>query len=125
MTGELVMIVDDNELNLKLLRDVLRFEGYRTVEATTGASALALAADDPPDVVLMDIGLPDQSGVEAMHRLRADPATRTTRVLAVTASAMVGDRERLMAAGFDDYLSKPIRTRELVERVRRLCERGA
>jgi CheY-like chemotaxis protein len=60
-----------------------------------------------------------------MHRLRADPATRTTRVLAVTAYAMVGDRERLMAAGFDDYLAKPIRTRELVERVRRLCERGA
>lgn len=119
------MIVDDNELNLKLLRDVLRFEGYRTVEATTGASALALAADDPPDVVLMDIGLPDLSGVETLHGLRADPATRTTPVLAVTASAMVGDRERLMAAGFDDYLAKPISTRELVERVRRLCERGA
>ena len=125
MAGELVMIVDDNELNLKLLRDVLRFEGYRTVEATTGASALTLAADDPPAVVLMDVGLPDQSGVEAMRRLRAEPATRTARVLAVTASAMVGDRERLMAAGFDDYLAKPIRTRELVERVRRLCEREA
>ncbi len=122
MAGQLVMIVDDNELNLKLLRDVLRFEGYRTVEARTGAAALALAADQPPDVVLMDIGLPDQSGVEAMHRLRADPAIRTTPVLAVTASAMVGDRERFIAAGFDDYLAKPIRTRELVERVRRLCE---
>ena len=124
MAGQLVMIVDDNELNLKLLRDVLRFEGYRTVQATTAASALALAADQPPDVVLMDIGLPDQSGVEALRGLRADPATRTTPVLAVTASAMVGDRERFMAAGFDDYLAKPIRTRELVERVRRLCERS-
>ena len=124
MAGELVLIVDDNELNLKLLRDVLRFEGYRTVQATTAASALALAADQPPDVVLMDIGLPDQSGLEALRGLRADPATRTTPVLAVTASAMVGDRERFIAAGFDDYLAKPIRTRELVERVRRLCERS-
>ena len=124
MAGELVLIVDDNELNLKLLRDVLRFEGYWTVQATTAASALALAADRPPDVVLMDIGLPDQSGLEALGRLRADPATRTTPVLAVTASAMVGDRERFIAAGFDDYLAKPIRTRELVERVRRLCERS-
>ena len=124
MAGQLVLIVDDNELNLKLLRDVLRFEGYRTVLATTAASALALAADQPPDVVLMDIGLPDQSGLEALRGLRADPATRTTPVLAVTASAMVGDRERFIAAGFDDYLAKPIRTRELVERVRRLCERS-
>ena len=124
MAGRLALIVDDNELNLKLLRDVLRFEGYRTVQATTAASALALAADQPPDVVLMDIGLPDQSGVEALDGLRADPATRTTPVLAVTASAMVGDRERFIAAGFDDYLAKPIRTRELVERVRRLCERS-
>ena len=123
MAGQLVLIVDDNELNLKLLRDVLRFEGYRTVQASTAASALALAADQPPDVVLMDIGLPDQSGLEALRGLRADPATRTTPVLAVTASAMVGDRERFIAAGFDDYLAKPIRTRELVERVRRLCER--
>jgi len=124
MAGQLVMIVDDNELNLKLLRDVLRFEGYRTVQATTGASALALAADQQPDVVLMDIGLPDQSGVEALRGLRATPATRTTPVLAVTASAMVGDRERLMAAGFDDYLAKPIRTRERVVGGRRLCERS-
>ena len=124
MAGELVLIVDDNELNLKLLRDVLRFEGYRTVQATTAASALALAADQPPDVVLMDIGLPDRSGLEALRELRAAPATRTTPVLAVTASAMVGDRERFIAAGFDDYLAKPIRTRELVERVRRLCERS-
>ena len=124
MAGQLVLIVDDNELNLKLLRDVLRFEGYRTVQASTAASALALAADQPPDVVLMDIGLPDQSGLEALRGLRADPATRTTPVLAVTASAMVGDRERFIAAGFDDYLAKPIRTRELVERVRLLCERS-
>jgi two-component system cell cycle response regulator DivK len=124
MAGQLVMIVDDNDLNLKLLRDVLHFEGYRTVEARTGAAALALAADQPPDVVLMDIGLPDQSGLEALRGLRADPGTRTTPVLAVTASAMVGDRERFIAAGFDDYLAKPIRTRELVERVRRLCERS-
>lgn len=122
MAGRLALIVDDNALNLKLLRDVLRFEGYRTSEAATAESALALAAAEPPDVVLMDVSLPDLSGIEALRRLRAVPATRTTPVLVVTASAMVGDRERLLAAGFDDYLAKPVKVRELVERVRRLCE---
>ena len=124
MAGRLALIVDDNELNLKLLRDVLRFEGYRTSEAATAESALALAAAEPPDVVLMDVSLPDLSGIEALQRLRAAPATRATPVLVVTASAMVGDRERLLAAGFDDYLAKPIQVRELLERVRRLCEPG-
>ena len=95
MAGELVLIVDDNELNLKLLRDVLRFEGYRTCEAATAESALALAAAEPPDVVLMDVGLPDLSGLEALRAPARGPRRpRTTPVLAVTASAMVGDRER-------------------------------
>jgi two-component system, cell cycle response regulator DivK len=124
MVGRPVLIVDDNELNLKLLRDVLRFEGYRTAEARTAESALALAAAEPPALVLMDVGLPDLSGVEALLLLRADPVTRATPVLAVTASAMVGDRERLMAAGFDGYLSKPIAVRELVDLVRGFCEPG-
>jgi two-component system, cell cycle response regulator DivK len=124
MAGDLLLILDDNDLNLKLLRDVLRFEGYRTAEAVTAASALAQAAREPPDLVLMNLGLPDLSGVDALARLRAAPATRTTPVLAVTASAMTGDRERLMAAGFDDYLAKPIRVRELRDRVRALCEPG-
>ena len=119
-----MLIVDDDVLNLKLLRDVLRHEGYRVLEAATGEEALALAAADPPAVVLMDVNLPDQSGVTVLLGLRARPATRAARVLAVTASAMVGDRERLLAAGFDDYLAKPIRVRALVERVRSMCEGG-
>jgi CheY-like chemotaxis protein len=125
MAGRLALIVDDNELNLKLLRDVLRFEGYRTSEAATAESALTLAAADPPDVVLMDVSLPDLSGIEALQRLRAAPATAATPVLVVTASAMVGDREWLLAAGFDDYVAKPIQVRELVARVRSLCEPDA
>ena len=125
MSGRLALIVDDNELNLKLLRDVLRFEGYRTAEAATAASALALAAAEPPDIVLMDVSLPDMNGIEVLRLLRAAPATVATPILAVTASAMVGDRERLLAAGFDDYLAKPIRVRELVERARHHCEPGA
>lgn len=124
MIGKLVLIVDDNDLNLKLARDVLRFEGFSTVEAATATSALAIAAEASPDIVLMDVSLPDLSGVEALGRLRAAPATRRTPVLAVTASAMAGDREHLIAAGFDDYLAKPIRVRELVEKVRSLCGPG-
>ncbi len=117
MTAKLVLIVNDNDLNVKLLRDVLRFEGYRTAEAATGASALDIAANEPPDLILMDVSLPDMSGIEALQRLRTTPGTTATPVLAVTASAMVGDRERLIAEGFDDYLAKPIRVRELIDRV--------
>ncbi len=75
-------------------------------------------------MVLLDVGLPDMSGVDALARLRADPRTRSVPVMAVTSSAMVGDRERLIGAGFDDYLAKPVGIRDLVERVRRLCEPG-
>ena len=122
MVARLALIVDDNAFNLKLLRDVLRFEGYRTAEAATATSALAAAAAEPPDVVLLDVGLPDMNGVDALALLRADPVRGSVPVMAVTSSAMVGDRERLIGAGFDDYLAKPISIRELVERVRRLCE---
>ena len=125
MAARLALIVDDNAFNLKLLRDVLRFEGYRTAEAATATSALASAAAERPDVVLLDVGLPDMSGVDALARLRADPRTRSVPVMAVTSSAMVGDRERLIGAGFDDYLAKPVGIRDLVERVRRLCEPDA
>lgn len=124
MADELVLIVDDNALNLKLVRDVLRFEGFRTAEATTAEAALLIAGREAPDVVLMDVGLPGMSGVDALRRLRAAPRTRTTPVLAVTASAMSGDRERLIAAGFDDYLAKPIPVRDLVDRVRKACRAG-
>lgn len=117
-----VLIVDDDERNVKLLRDVLRHEGFPTREASTGEEALAIAAVDPPAVVLMDVHLPDRGGVAVLHDLRALPGMGSVPVVAVTAAAMVGDRERLIAAGFDDYVAKPIGVRRLVERVRSLCD---
>src|SRR5712671_3863407 len=106
MTGELILVVEDNEKNLKLFRDVLRATGYRTLEASTGSQALVLAARHRPALVLMDMRLPDMSGVEALNRLRTDERTARIQVLAVTAQAMKGDRERFIDAGFEGYLSK-------------------
>ena len=118
MAGEQILVVEDNELNMKLLRDVLFATGYRTLEATTGAEAVELASAKVPDLVLMDIQLPDFDGVQALHRLRANERTATIPVLAVTAQAMEGDRQEFLAAGFDGYVSKPLNIRELVSTVR-------
>jgi len=118
-----VLVVEDNEKNMKLFRDVLLATGYRTLEATTGAAAVALAAEHAPDLVLMDIQLPDIDGVEALGRLRADGRTASVPVLALTAQAMDGDRERFLAAGFDGYLSKPVNIADLMAAVKRYCER--
>lgn len=123
MAGEWVLVVEDNEKNLKLVRDVLEATGYRTLEATTGAQAVELAAEHTPDLVLMDIRLPDIDGVEALSRLRADERTASIPVLAVTAQAMQDDRERFLAAGFDNYLSKPVDVVELINAVREHCDR--
>ena len=123
MAGEQVLVVEDNEKNMKLVRDVLEATGYRILEATTGGQAVELAARHSPDLVLMDIRLPDIDGVEALNRLRADERTASIAVLAVTAQAMQGDRERFLAAGFDDYISKPVNIVELVGAVKRYCAR--
>lgn len=125
MTGEQVLIVEDNQKNMKLFRDVLLAKGYRTLEATTGGEALELATEHAPDLVLMDIQLPDLDGVQSLRRLRADERTAGIPVLALTAQAMQGDRERFLAAGFDGYLSKPVDVRELIETVREHCDRLA
>jgi two-component system, cell cycle response regulator DivK len=122
MTGERILVVEDNEKNMKLFRDVLGATGYRTVEATTGGQAVLLATEQAPDLVLMDIQMPDVDGVEALRRLRADERTAAIPVLAVTAQAMQGDRERFLAEGFDGYLSKPVNVRELIGTVRQHCE---
>ena len=124
MAGERVLVVEDNEKNMKLFRDVLTATGFETLEATTGGRAVELAAEHAPDVVLMDIQLPDIDGVEALSRLRADARTAAIPVLALTAQAMHGDRERFLAAGFDGYLSKPVNVVELVGAVRELCNGG-
>jgi two-component system cell cycle response regulator DivK len=118
---ELVLIVDDNHKNLKLARDVLRFAGFQTLEASTGGVGLSLAGEHVPDVILMDIRLPDIDGMEALLRLKAGDATSSIPVVALTSFAMKGDRERLLAAGFDGYLEKPISVRTFPEEVRAYC----
>ena len=122
MAGEQILVVEDNELNMKLFRDVLFATGYRALEATTGGEAIALATEHTPDLVLMDIQLPDLDGVQALRRLRADERTATIPVLAVTSQAMRGDRERFLAEGFDGYVAKPVNIGELIGIVRRHCE---
>jgi len=121
MTGCQVLVVEDNERNMKLFRDVLQASGYRTLEATTGERAVELVFEHRPDLVLMDIQLPDIDGVEALDRLRADDRFASVPVLALTAQAMDGDRERFLAAGFDDYLSKPVDILDFVATVKRYC----
>jgi CheY-like chemotaxis protein len=108
MSGELILIVEDQPLNRKLVRDVLQAKGYRTVETETGEDGVTLAREQRPALILMDIQLPGINGIEALKRLRADPDTRTIPVLAVTASAMTQNRQEILAAGFDGYQPKPI-----------------
>jgi two-component system cell cycle response regulator DivK len=122
MSDELVLIVDDNEKNVKLARDVLRFAGFRTLEAENGGDGLSLAAEHLPDVILMDIRLPDMDGTTAVHRLKDEPRTAAIPVVALTSFAMKGDRERFLAEGFDGYLEKPISVREFPDQVRSYCE---
>jgi two-component system cell cycle response regulator DivK len=121
MRAPQVLLVEDNDRNMKLFRDVLLASGYRTLEATTGTSALDAVLEHRPDLVLMDIELPDIDGIETLDRLRADDRTALIPVLALTAQAMEGDRERFLAAGFDGYLSKPVNIRDLVAIVASYC----
>jgi two-component system cell cycle response regulator DivK len=108
-----ILIVEDNARNLRLVRDVLNHGGYRTLEAASAEEGLALARAELPALVLMDVQLPGMDGLEALGRLRADPATARLPVLALTAFAMKNDRERFLAAGFDGYLEKPLDIRRL------------
>ena len=121
MSDELVLIVDDNEKNVKLARDVLRFAGFRTLEARSGEEGILLAAEHVPDVILMDIRLPDMDGTAVLRRLRDDARTVEIPVVALTSFAMKGDRERFLADGFDGYLEKPISVTTFPEQVRGFC----
>ena len=125
MTGAQILVVEDNDRNMKLFRDVLQATGFRTLEATTGELAVELAIEHAPDLVLMDVRLPDIDGIQALGRLRADARTAGVPVVALTAQAMEGDRERFLAAGFDGYLSKPVDIGELVATVGRHCSEGS
>ena len=123
MANRQVLVVEDNEKNMKLFRDVLRATGYTTLGATTGEDAVELAQSYEPALVLMDVQLPGIDGLEALRRLRQDELTASIPVLAVTAQAMSGDRERFLEAGFDGYLSKPIDVAELIQVVQEHCGR--
>jgi two-component system, cell cycle response regulator DivK len=125
MSGHLILIVEDNELNRKLVRDVLQAKGYTTLETETAEEGLRLAREHRPALVLMDIQLPGMNGIEALGHLRADPSTRATPVIAVTASAMTQNRQQIMAAGFDGYQPKPINVAKFLEAVRQALEQGS
>jgi len=116
-----VLIVEDNEKNMKLARDVLQSKGYATLEAVTGEDGVRLAKERVPDLVLMDIQLPGINGIDALAQLRADPATARIPVVAFTASVTSNDRSQISKAGFDGFLSKPINLKEFLETVQRLC----
>jgi two-component system cell cycle response regulator DivK len=120
MPGELILLVEDNDNNRLLVRDVLKASGYRVAEAETAEDGLRMAVQQQPALILMDIQLPGMNGIEALRQLRADPATRAIPVIAVTASAMTQDRHQIMAAGFDGYQSKPISVKGFLQAVREM-----
>ena len=119
----LILIVEDNEKNLKLVRDVLQVKGFSTLEAGTAEDGIRLTRERKPDLILMDIHLPGMSGIEALKVLRADAATAAIPVIAVTASVMQQDRKQITEAGFDAYVGKPINLKEFLDAVRATLER--
>ena len=119
----LILIVEDNEKNMKLVRDVLQVKGYATVEAGTAEDGIRLALERNPELILMDIQLPGMSGIDALGVLRANPATAAIPVIAVTASVMQQDRKQITEAGFDGYVGKPINLKEFRDAVRVMLER--
>jgi len=117
-----ILLVEDNILNLELVRDVLFTAGMRVVEARTAQEGLAAASELKPALILLDIRLPGLDGYAVLQRLKTNPATASIPVVALTAQAMVGDREQALAAGFTDYIPKPVDTRTLADRVRALLD---
>jgi two-component system, cell cycle response regulator DivK len=113
----LILIVEDNDKNLKLVRDVLQVKGYKTLEAGTAEDGIKLAGEHKPDLILMDIHLPGMNGIDALGVLRADSATAAIPVIAVTASVMQQDRKLITDAGFDGYVGKPINLKEFLDAV--------
>lgn len=122
--SERVLVVEDNDKNLKLFRDLLEFAGFTVDVAITGEEAVQQAQDSVPDLILMDLQLPGIDGHEALARLRANPDTRAVPVVALTASAMPMDRDRALSAGFDGFLEKPIKVREFPDQVRQHLRDG-
>ena len=122
MANELVLIVEDNEVNRVLVRDMLRFKGYQTVETQTAEEGIRVAREKKPALILMDFHLPKMNGIEAFKTLRADPETSVIPVIAVTASSMPEDRKKILDAGFDGLQTKPIHVSEFLDNVQKLLK---
>ena len=118
MAQELILIVEDNEKNLKLVRDLLQFNGYETIEAMTAEEGIEIAGTHHPALILMDIQLPGMDGITALQHLRADPLTKAIPVVAITASVMTAERDEILKAGFDDYQAKPISIKEFIPAIK-------
>lgn len=119
-TAKTILVVEDNELNMKLFHDLLEAQGYRILQTGDGNAAYQIVRDNHPDLILMDIQLPEKSGLDVTKEIKADPEVRDIPVIAVTAFAMKDDEERIRAAGCDDYLAKPISVTEFLEKVKRV-----
>ena len=122
MANELILVVEDNDKNRKLVRDVLTFKGYEIIEAETGEEGVHLAQERHPSLILMDIRLPGIDGIEALRQLRAEEATREIPIIAMTASVMTADRQKITDAGFDAFQSKPLKVIDFVAAVERLLD---
>lgn len=122
MADELILIIEDNEKNRKLARDVLQVKGYRTIESETAEDGLVLARDQFPALILMDIQLPGVDGITAMKQLKADATTQSIPIIAITASAMTNNRSAMLAEGFDGYQTKPITLKEFLGEVERVLK---
>ena len=120
MANELILIIEDNEKNRRLCRDVLQVKGYKTIESETAEEGLKLALDQAPALILMDIQLPGMDGITAMKQLKADPKTQAISIIAITASAMTNNRTSMLAEGFDGYQTKPITLKDFLGEVDRL-----
>jgi two-component system, cell cycle response regulator DivK len=124
MAQELVLIVEDNEKNRKLIRDLFQAKGYQTIETDSAEEGINLAAKRNPALILMDIQLPGLDGIAAMKQLKAEPATHSIPVMAITASAMTHTRETMLAEGFDGYQTKPFNLTEFLADVARLINQN-
>ena len=124
MAGELILIIEDNEKNRKLARDVLQVKGYKTIESETAEDGLNLARSESPALILMDIQLPGMDGITALKQLRADPVTKSIPTIAITASAMTHNRQTMLAEGFDGYQTKPISLKDFLGEVERVLGSG-
>lgn len=120
-----ILVVEDNPANMRVIGMVLRSRGYILLEATDGEEALVVAREGQPDLIVMDIQLPKMDGLEVTRRLRQTPQFKKTPIIALTASAMEGDRDKIIAAGCDEYVSKPVNTRRFPELVAEMLKRGS